>query len=58
MPALLRDGQVVFTREQYRTLLDVAEAIAIHRDLGGSFQDLDRRLPRIVPFDYINLVLH
>src|SRR5262245_24811210 len=58
MPASLRDGPVVFTREQYRTLLDVAEAIVMHRDLGELFQDLARRLPRIVPFDYINLVLH
>jgi hypothetical protein len=58
MPASLRDGQVVFTREQYRTLLDGAEAIAIHWDLGESFQDLAQRLPRIVPFDHINLVLH
>ncbi|MCI0355581.1 MAG: GAF domain-containing protein, partial [Acidobacteria bacterium] len=30
----------------------------MHRDLGELFQDLAQRLPRIVPFDYINLVLH
>src|SRR5262249_47386452 len=36
----------------------VAEAIAVHRDLGGLFHDLAQRLPSIVPFDYINLVLH
>ena len=46
------------SREQYRTLLEVAEAIAVHRDLGELFHDLAQRLPRIVPFDYINLVLH
>ena len=57
MRALLRDGQVGFTRERYRTLLDVAEAMALHRDLGESFQELARRLPRIVPLDRINLVL-
>ena len=38
--------------------LEVAEAIAVHRDLGELFRDLAQRLPRIVPFDYINLVLH
>src|SRR5262249_47004701 len=43
---------------QYRTLLEVAEAIATHRDLGELFDDLARRLPRIVPFDFFNLVLH
>src|SRR5262245_43611358 len=58
MPEFLLDGQALFTREQYRALLDVAEVIAAHRDLGALFQDLARRLPRIVPFDYINLVLH
>ena len=58
MPELLRDGQALLTREQYRALLDVAEVIAAHRDLGELFQDLAQRLPRIVPFDYINLVLH
>jgi formate hydrogenlyase transcriptional activator len=50
--------QVALSREQYRALLEVAEAIAEHRDLGELFQDLAERLPRFVPFDYINLVLH
>ncbi|MCI0684907.1 MAG: sigma 54-interacting transcriptional regulator [Gemmataceae bacterium] len=58
MSALLQDQQALFSREQYRTLLEVAEAIAAHRDLGELFHDLAQRLPRIVPFDYINLVLH
>ncbi len=39
-------------------LLEVSEAIASHRDLNALFQDLAHRIPRIVPFDYINLVLH
>ena len=39
-------------------LLEVSEAIASHRDLNALFQDLAQRIPRIVPFDYINLVLH
>ncbi len=58
MSELLRDGQMLFSRDQYRALLEVAEAIAAHRDLGALFDDLARRLPRIVPFDFINLVLH
>jgi formate hydrogenlyase transcriptional activator len=58
MPQLQRDRTVFFSREQYRALLEVAEVIAVHRDLGALFQDLAQRLPRIVPFDYINLILH
>jgi formate hydrogenlyase transcriptional activator len=58
MPELLQDGPASFSREQYRALLEVAEAIAAHRDLGALFHDLAQRLPRIVPFDFINLVLH
>jgi formate hydrogenlyase transcriptional activator len=50
--------QALFSREQYRTLLEVAEAIAQHQDLGELFGNLAERLPRIVPFDYINLVLN
>ena len=45
-------------RNRWRLLLEVSESIAAHRDLEGLFQDLAHRLPRIVPFDYINLVLH
>src|SRR5262245_5055770 len=58
MSALLENGQALLSREQYRALLEVAEAIAAHHDLGALFQDLAHRLPHIVPFDYINLVLH
>jgi formate hydrogenlyase transcriptional activator len=52
------DEQGLFSREQYRTLLEVAEAIAVHRDLDGLFHELARRIPCVVPFDYINLILH
>jgi formate hydrogenlyase transcriptional activator len=45
-------------RQQYQTLLEVSESIAAHRDLNTLFDDLAQRLPRIVPFDFINLVLH
>src|SRR5262245_42378432 len=58
MPESRRDGQALFSRDQYRTLLEVAEAIAVHRDLSELFHDLAQRLPHIVPFDYINLVLY
>jgi len=58
MSVLLQEDQALFSRDQYRALLEVAEAIAVHRDLGELFDDLAHRLPRIVPFDYINLVLH
>jgi formate hydrogenlyase transcriptional activator len=43
---------------RYRILLEIAEAISAHRDLNALLHDLARRLPRIVPFDFINLVLH
>jgi formate hydrogenlyase transcriptional activator len=58
MRELERAGPVIFSREQYRALLQVAEAIAVHRDLETLFHDLAQRLPTIVPFDYFNLVLH
>jgi formate hydrogenlyase transcriptional activator len=45
-------------RDRLRLLLEVSESIASHRDLAELFRDLAQRLPRIVPFDYINLVLH
>lgn len=41
-----------------RLLLEVSESIALHRDLDELFQDLAQRLPYIVPFDYINVILH
>jgi formate hydrogenlyase transcriptional activator len=45
-------------RERLGLLAEVSESIASHRDLNELFRDLAQRLPRIVPFDYINLVLH
>src|SRR5215470_2886175 len=53
-----QDRQALFSRDQYRALLEVAEIIAAQRDLGKLFDDLARQLPCVVPFDYINLVLH
>ena len=43
---------------QLRLLIEVAEAIATHRDLTTLFRDLARRLPAIVPFEFIALFLH
>jgi len=45
-------------RDRLRLLLDVSESIASYRDLRELFQELSRRLPQLVPFDFINLVLH
>jgi formate hydrogenlyase transcriptional activator len=50
------DADLVYN--QYDALLGISEAISAHRDLNELFQDLAQRLPRIVPFDFINLVLH
>jgi formate hydrogenlyase transcriptional activator len=45
-------------RDRLRLLLEVSESIALHRDLEDLFRDLATRLPHVVPFDYINAVLH
>src|SRR3977135_4759260 len=44
--------------EQYRTLLEVAEAISSHRDLHELFRDLAQRLPRVVHVNFVALSLH
>ena len=43
---------------QHQALLEVAEAIAQHRDLGELFHELAARLHRVVEFDYLDLILH
>ena len=45
-------------RDRLRLLLEVSESIAAHRNLNDLFEDLAHRLPPVVPFDYINLLLH
>lgn len=45
-------------RDRLQLLLDVTESIASHRDLTLLLEDLARRLPHVVPFDFINAVLH
>ncbi|HEY3196382.1 MAG TPA: sigma 54-interacting transcriptional regulator [Nitrospirales bacterium] len=44
--------------EQYQALLEVSEAIAVHRDLPKLFHDLAHRLHRVVNFEYMRLLLH
>ncbi len=43
---------------QHQALLEVTESIATHRDLPELFHDLIERLPRLVNFDALWLVLH
>ncbi len=45
------------TRARYETLLEVAEAISVRRQLSTLFADLSRLLKRLVPFDFISLTL-
>jgi formate hydrogenlyase transcriptional activator len=51
-----READLLYS--QYQALLEISEAIVVHRDPTELFHDLAQRLPRIVPFDFINLVLH
>jgi formate hydrogenlyase transcriptional activator len=46
------------TEERYRALLEVAEEIAVHRDLSTLFHSLAETLRGLVHFDYLNLVLY
>jgi formate hydrogenlyase transcriptional activator len=43
---------------RHQALLEVAEAIAQHRDLGELFHELAVRLHRVVEFEYLNLILY
>src|SRR5499426_1833302 len=55
---ILRPQEPGLLNSQYQALLEISEAIAVHRNLDELLQDLAERLPRIIPFDFINLVLH
>ncbi|MBI3356765.1 MAG: sigma 54-interacting transcriptional regulator [Nitrospirae bacterium] len=44
--------------ERYQALLEVAQAISIHRDLHTLFRDLAQRLPRVVQVNFVALTLH
>ncbi|TLY18285.1 MAG: Fis family transcriptional regulator, partial [Nitrospirae bacterium] len=45
-------------RDRLRLLLEVSESVASHRDLSALFRDLAKRLPSMVQFELIALVLH
>jgi formate hydrogenlyase transcriptional activator len=53
-----RESAAASPEAQHQALLEVAEAIAQHRDLGELFHELAERLHRVVNFDYLNLILH
>ncbi|BCA55265.1 HyfR-type DNA-binding transcriptional activator [Nitrospira sp. KM1] len=55
---VLHQQDLAHDRDRLRMLLEVSESIASYGDLEQLFQDLAQRLPKIVPFDYINAVLH
>ena len=55
---VLHHQDLIHDRDRLRLLLEVTESIASHRDLAELLRDLAQRLPSIVPFDYINVVLH
>ena len=55
---VLHHQDLTHDRNRLRLLLEVSESIASHRDLEELLRDLAQRLPQIVPFDYINVVLH
>ena len=44
--------------ERYRTLFDLAEVIATHRNLGEVCHDLARLLPKVVPVNFVALALY
>ena len=44
--------------EQYQALLEVVEAISVHRDLHELCRDLAQRLPRVVHVNFVGLCLH
>jgi formate hydrogenlyase transcriptional activator len=50
--------QMDLLHSQYRALLDVAEAIATHRDLDELFRDLAPRLHSVVQFDFSTVILY
>ncbi len=52
------DGPAITTSDRYQALLAISEAIISHYDLSSLLHDLAGQLGRLVPFDYLALVLH
>ncbi len=55
---VLHHRDLTLDRERLRLLLEVSEAITAHRDLKVLFNELGKRLPSVVPFEFIGLILH
>lgn len=55
---VLHHQELARDRDRLRLLLAVSESIAAHRDLTALFRDLAKRLPSVVRFEYIALILH
>jgi formate hydrogenlyase transcriptional activator len=53
-----QQGAVAAAPRQYLALLEVSQSVASHRDLTALFRDLAERLPGVVSFDSLWLVLH
>jgi formate hydrogenlyase transcriptional activator len=53
-----QDEEVTTTRDQFRALFAVSDAIASQRDLPALFHELAGRLGRVARFDALSLVLH
>jgi formate hydrogenlyase transcriptional activator len=47
-----------YSADKLRALLEVSEAVSLHRELPALFHDLARRLGGIVQFDFLALILH
>ena len=46
------------TRARYEILLETTESIASHRQLSTLLEELSRSLKRVVPFDFLAVILH
>ena len=57
-PEVTSAAPLEHSRRQLEALLEVAESIALHRDLAALFHDLAERLHSVVDFDFLTLVLH
>ncbi|BFU94743.1 MAG: Sigma-54 dependent transcriptional regulator (Modular protein) [Nitrospira sp.] len=55
---VLHHQDLAHDRDRLRLLLEVTESIASHHDADRLLHDLAQRLPRVVPFDFINIGLH
>jgi formate hydrogenlyase transcriptional activator len=55
---VLHQQDLTRDRDRVRLLLEVSESIASHRDLTALFRDLATRLPAVVRFEYIALILY